>query len=91
MERFRELKSLAGILQPGDATRYEMVAVVMPDHVAVVVMNDSFFNKIMFVNGEYYTSSRGISTNPWTIKAAKEMFNMLINEEMISNGGENED
>ena len=71
MERFRKLNSLAGKLQPGDATCYEMVAVEMWDHVEVIVMNDAFFDKITFLKygdrvGEFYHSFRGQGTNPWT-------------------------
>ncbi len=80
MERFKETKSLAGILQPGDGTRYEMVAVETFDTIEVIVCNDSFFDQIIFAKGQdepYYTR-RGLDvTNPWTIEAAKEMMNKL--------------
>lgn len=46
--RFYEHKSLAGHLEPGDATRYEMVAVQNFDSIEVIVMNDGFFDKITF-------------------------------------------
>ena len=83
MERFNKLKSLAGELEPGDATRYEMVAVEMWDTVEVIVMNDGFFDKITFLKcgnrfGEFYHSFRGKYTNPHTIKAAEEMFVRLM-------------
>lgn len=82
MERFRQLPALAGILQPGDATRYEMVAVKTFDSIEVIVQNDNFFDKIVFLPGsdEPYTTFRGDQTNPWTIKAAVEIKNMLIEE-----------
>ena len=83
MERFIQLRSLAGILQPGDATRYKMVAVKTWDTVEVIVMNDDFFDKITFLSAsdgriEPYSTFRGEQTNPWTIKAAKEMRDMLM-------------
>lgn len=83
MERFKSCFSLAGILQPGDATRYEMVAVKTWDTVEVIVMNDAFFDKITFIpsNDEPYRTFLGKKTNPWTIKAAKEMRDMLIRAE----------
>lgn len=79
MERFREIKSIAGVLQPGDGTRYEMVAVQMWDRVEVIVLNDAFFDKIVFIphDDEPYHTFRGRNTNPWTAKAALEMRNML--------------
>ena len=80
MERFRERKSLSGTLQPGDGTRYEMVAVQMHDCVEVVVMNEGFFDRITFVGGKFYHSHRGNKTNPWTIKAAKEMVDRIHGE-----------
>jgi len=83
MIRFEKRESLAGVLQPGDATRYEMVAVKLWDTVEVIVQNDGFFDKIVFIDGdaEPYHTVRGEGTNPWTIKAAKEMRNMLLEEE----------
>jgi hypothetical protein len=80
MKRFEEITSLAGILQPGDATRYEMVAVQLWDCIEVVVINDSFFDKITFIPSfdEPYKTFRGDKTNPWTIKAAKEMMELLL-------------
>jgi len=48
-QRFRERKSLAGDLQPGDRTKYQMVAVEFWDYVEVVVMNEGFFDKITFL------------------------------------------
>lgn len=85
MERFKQRQSLAGTLQPGDATRYEMVAVRFPDTVEVIVINDGFFDNLTFLTsrgrfGDFYRSFRGEKTNPWTIKAAKEMFDMLTQE-----------
>jgi hypothetical protein len=75
VERFKELKSFAGVLQPGDSTRYELVVVEQWDCYEVVVLNDAFFDKLTFLRPslEFYTSIRGEETNPWTIKAAKEM------------------
>ena len=75
MERFKELKSIAGILQPGDGTRYEMVAVKTFNAVEVIVMNGDFFDKITFIpeDDEPYCTFLGDKTNPWTIIAAKEM------------------
>jgi hypothetical protein len=79
MERFKQTKSLAGILQPGDGTRYEMVAVETFDTIEVIVCNDSFFDQIVFSkdSSEPYFTRRGENTNPWTIKAALEMKNKL--------------
>lgn len=79
MERFSERKSLAGTLQPGDCTKYEMVAVDMFDTIEVIVFNNDFFDRIVFdknSNHPYHTL-RGELTNPWTIKAAVEMKNKL--------------
>lgn len=82
MERFRALPSLAGILQPGGATRYEMVAVKTYDSIEVIVQNDSFFDKIVFLpdSDEPYTTFRGDKTNPGTIRAAVEFKNKFIEE-----------
>lgn len=79
-ERFRELKALAGFLEPGDATRYKMVAVKEFDCYSVAVLNSGFEDVIIFLKdstGEAYHTARGASTNPWTIKAAFEMVQML--------------
>ena len=84
MDRFSERRSLAGILQPGDWTRYEMVAVELWDTVEVIVINEGFFDKITFLKstGEVYKTYRKVwrdeETNPWTVKAAKEMFDKLM-------------
>ena len=83
MKHFEKLNSLAGELQPGNATKYELVAVETWDTVEVVVLNDGFFDKITILKdpfhfGEFYHSFRGENTNPWTITAAKEMFAMLM-------------
>lgn len=85
MERFKNLISLAGILQPGDGTRYEMAAINFGEVVEVIVINEGFFDRLTFLNygdriGEFYRSFREEKTNPWTIKAAKEMFDMLMEE-----------
>lgn len=80
MERFRELKSLAGILQPGDATRYIMAVVEDWDCYNVAVLNDCWVDKIIFLKPDlsFYCSERGESTNPWTIKAAEEMLKRFL-------------
>uniref|UniRef100_A0A6H2A0G3 Uncharacterized protein n=1 Tax=viral metagenome TaxID=1070528 RepID=A0A6H2A0G3_9ZZZZ len=84
MIRFQGKKSLAGTFQPGDGTRYEMVAVDEGYIISVVVMNDDFFDKVTFPkdNIEFYTTYRNKRTNPWTIKAAKKMMDMLLEEEV---------
>jgi hypothetical protein len=76
---FYEHKSLAGHLEPGDATRYEMVAVQNFDSIEVIVMNDGFFDKITFIprEDEPCQTFRREHTNPWTIKAAKIMRDKL--------------
>ena len=73
-------RSLAGVLEPGDATRYEFVAVQMFDCVEVVILNDGFFDKITFINNyeEEPETFRGDKTNPWTIKAAKKILNIFM-------------
>jgi len=83
MKRFSKRESLAGILQPGDATRYGIVAVKRFDTIDVVILNESFFDKITFIQGEDepYKTSRGTKTNPWTIEAAKEMRDRLLKGE----------
>lgn len=70
-------------MEPGDVTHYEFVAVQMFGFIEVVVLNDSFFDKITFVpeNDEPYRTFRGDKTNPWTIKAAKNMRDRLIAED----------
>ena len=80
MERFVKHESLAGILQPGDGTRYEMVAVKGFHQVDVIVLNESFFDRITFYedNEDHPVTLRGSKTNPWTIKAATEMKNRLL-------------
>lgn len=80
MERWRERKCIAGVLQPGDSTKYEMVAVDMFDSIEVIVLNEGFFDKMVFLkeDGRFYYSLRGDKTNPWTIKAAKEVAHKLI-------------
>jgi hypothetical protein len=77
-ERFVKRASLAGALEPGDATHYEMVVVQMFDTIEVVVLNDGFFDKITFLIGsdEPYHTFREEYTNPWTIKAVVEMKKM---------------
>ena len=80
MERFKQANSLAGVLQPGDGTRYEMVAVETFDTIEVIVCNNGFFDRIIFFkdSNEPYCTERGFDkTNPWTIKAAKEMKDRL--------------
>lgn len=88
-QRFRERKSLAGDLQPGDRTKYQMVAVEFWDYVEVVVMNEGFFDKITFLKKDgtmISTYWRREQTNPWTIKAATEMFDRLMEKkEKIKN------
>lgn len=79
--------SLAGVMEPGDGTRYEFVAVQKWDHIDVIVMNDGFFDKISFVpwkDEPYRTfreanqdAYRHTSTNSWTIKAAQKMRDLL--------------
>ena len=83
MDRFKVRKSLAGTLQPGDGTRYEIVAVKNFDTIDVVILNDAFFDKVTFLIGvdEHYNTFRGGKTNPWTIKAAEEMRDRLIKGE----------
>jgi hypothetical protein len=82
MTRFEAKKSLAGVLQPGDGTRYEIVAVLMRDSVEVIILNNDFFDKITFLyrDTEPYYTFRDTETNPWTIKAAKEIRDMLLKE-----------
>jgi hypothetical protein len=80
MGRFKEKKSLAGDLQPGDATCYHMVVVEEWDVYEVVVLNDGFFDKLTFLKRDrsFYHSHRGENTNPWTIKAAEEMLKRFL-------------
>lgn len=81
MERFKERKSLAGDLQPGDGTRYEMTATKQDGIVEVMVTNLGVIDCLVFLDNqeECYKTARGLGvTNPWTIKAAKEMRDMLL-------------
>jgi len=74
-QRFRERKSLAGDLQPGDRTKYQMVAVEFWDYVEVVVMNEGFFDKITFLKKDgtmISTYWRREQTNPWTINGLRK-------------------
>jgi hypothetical protein len=75
--------SLAMVVEPGDLTRYEFVAVMKWDTIEVVVLNDGFFDKITFLKstGEFYKSYRGNDTNPWTITAAKIARNKFMEME----------
>ena len=81
---FKPRPSLAGALEPGDATHYEMVAVEMWDTIEVVVLNDEFFDKITFLKHggvcvSTFHNKEGLShTNPWTIKAARLMADALM-------------
>jgi len=80
MDRFQPRKSFAGILQPGDCTRYEMVVVEDWDVYNVAVLNDCWVDKIIFLKNDcsFYRSERGELTNPWTIKAAEEMLQRYL-------------
>lgn len=80
MERFQPLKSMAGVLQPGDRTRYVMAVVEEWDVYNVVVLNDCWVDKLIFLKHDhsFYKSERGESTNPWTIKAAEEMLKRFL-------------
>ena len=83
MERFQPLNCLAGVLQPGDKTRYVMAVVEYWNVYNVVVLNDGFFDKLVFLksDGSFYVSDRGARTNPWTIKAAKEMIDRFLKKD----------
>ena len=73
---FEPLKSLAGYYEPGDMTRYELVAVERWDTIEVIVLNNAFFDKIIFLKDDalsFYKSHRDGKTNLWTIKAAKNL------------------
>ena len=80
LKRFSKRPSFAGVLQPGDHTRYEMIVVDDWDTIDVVVLNDEFFDKITFLKRDksFYHSFREQKTNPWTLKAAEEMMNLSI-------------
>jgi hypothetical protein len=80
MERFVERKCLAGILQPGDATRYCISIVEDWDCYHAVILNEDFFDKLIFLKTDlsYYSSMRDEKTNPWTIKAAEEMLRRFL-------------
>jgi hypothetical protein len=71
---------MAGILQPGDRTRYVMAVVEEWDVWNVVVLNDCWVDKLIFLKGDqsFYKSERGEKTNPWTIKAAEEMLKRFL-------------
>lgn len=81
MERFVQRKSLAGVLQPGDGTRYEMVVFEDWDAYYVIVTNlGDRPDMLTFLRRDYsfYKSAQGEATNPWTIKAAREMIDRLL-------------
>jgi len=82
MDRFKKRKSLAGILEPGDGTSYQIVAVKLWDCIEVIIMNEDFFDKITLIDGQedYYRTFRGEGTNPWTIKAAEKMRDIFLKE-----------
>ena len=86
---FKQRKSMAGVLEPGDCTRYEMVVVEMWDTYEVVVLNDGFFDRICFLKSdlsqcyETYRMNIGKETNPWTIKAAKIMLDKYLEEKKL--------
>jgi hypothetical protein len=81
---FTPRRSMAGALEPGDATHYEFVVVEMWDTYEVVVLNDGFFDKITFLKNlsrDFYHSHREKDTNPWTIKAAKKFLEIYLRRE----------
>ena len=80
MDRFKSLPCMAGVLQPGDATRYVMAVVEEWDVYSVAVLNDCWVDKIIFLKRDlsFYRSERGELTNPWTIKAAEEMLKRYL-------------
>ncbi len=74
---------MAGELQPGDHTKYAMVVVEKWDCYDVVVLNNDFFDRLIFLKKSlsspvFYVSERGEKTNPWTIKAAQEMIQRFL-------------
>jgi len=75
-----QIYCLAGYFEPGDLTRYQMVAVVIHGAVEVIVLNDGFFDKISFVlsSGKFCGSFLGDKTNPWTIKAAHKFMEIFL-------------
>ena len=88
---FNKRISLAGSLEPGDATHYDhdmsdilkyfkFVLVELWDVCEIVVLNDSFFDKLTFLkcDNSFYHSYRGDKTNPWTIKAANKFLNLHL-------------
>jgi hypothetical protein len=80
-ERFANRDSFAGVLQPGDKTRYEMIVTDDWDTIDVVVLNDGFFDKITFLKNEdrrCISTFRGDDTNPWIIRAAREMMERFL-------------
>jgi len=80
-ERFANRDSFAGVLQPGDKTRYEMIVTDDWDTIDVVILNDGFFDKITFLKNEdrrCISTFRGDDTNPWTIRAAREMMERFL-------------
>jgi hypothetical protein len=80
MKRFKQIPSLAGILQPGDGTRYGMMVTEHDGAIEVIVLNEDFPDRITFLScdGSFYRSACGDKTNPWTIKAAEEMMNRFL-------------
>lgn len=77
--------AVAVAIEPGDATHYEMVIVETWDTYEVVILNDSFFDKITFLKSdptEPYKLCRkewlDKETNTWTIRAAKILLKAYI-------------
>ena len=80
-----ERREAAGSMEPNDSTHYEMVVVEKWDTYEVVILNDSFFDKICFIKSNVlnaissslpivaYGTYRGPLTNVWTIRAATFM------------------
>lgn len=89
MIRIQEMKAKAYIFQPGDGTRYEAVVTKFGgDHVKVAIMNEEFSDVItILANGEYRSVRDELSgghawngTNPWTVKAARELAKEFLKE-----------
>ena len=78
MERMVEEKARAYIYQPGDGTRYYMVVTTIRGFPQVAVLNEHFSDIITPEANGGVTSLRGKNTNPWTVKAAKDLIKEFL-------------
>ena len=76
MERLVKKSAQGYIYQPGDGTKYFAVVTGVMGYAQVAIMNESFSDVITINADGRWQSTRGQGedgTNPWTVKAAREL------------------